>query len=232
MSRESPKPGHENEKTVTRKPRADAERNRQLLLDTAKTLFEAKGSSAGLEEIARQAGVGIGTLYRHFPTRDELVVAVYRNETEQLAAAATQYAETLAPVDALRAWLRLFIDHMATKQGMSEALNSLVGGTSALYAASTDLTKGAMQLLVDRAVASGDIRLSTDPLDLLRAIAGVMSIGSAPQAKESARRMVDVLIAGIRTTPVSAAARVRARRPAARGAVIPAPRSRQTKRTK
>jgi AcrR family transcriptional regulator len=227
VSREKSTPGHENEKTVPRKPRADAERNRQLLLETAKTLFEAKGSSASLEEIARQAGVGIGTLYRHFPTRDDLVEAVYRHETGQLAAAATRYAETLAPLEALRAWLRLFIEHMATKQGMSEALNSLVGGTSALYAASTELTKGAMQLLVDRAVASGDIRLSMDPLDLLRAIAGVMSIGSTPQAKESARQMVDVLIAGIGAASVtSAASRARARAPAA---IALAGRSRRTK---
>jgi AcrR family transcriptional regulator len=227
------KPGPENEQTAPRKPRADAERNRQLLLETAKALFEAKGSSAGLEEIARQAGVGIGTLYRHFPTRDALVEAVYRHETEQLAAAAARYAETLAPLEALRAWLRLFIDHMATKQSMSEALNSLVGGTSALYAASTDLTKGAMQRLVDRAAASGDIRLSMDPLDLLRAIAGVMSIGSTPQAKESARQMVDVLIAGIRAAPgKSEPATGRARSSAGRAAVTLAGRSRRTKPAK
>ncbi len=185
-------------KAVTRKPRADAERNREQLLETAKALFETKGSSASLEEIAREAHLGIGTLYRHFRTRDELVEAVYRNETRLLASAARRFAETMPPVDALRAWMRLFVDHLATKQNMSEALNSLVGGTSALYAASTDLVTGAMKLLVDRASASGEIRLNMDPLDLLRAVAGVMTVGAGPDGKDSAGRLVDVLIAGIR----------------------------------
>jgi AcrR family transcriptional regulator len=186
-------------KAVTRKPRADAERNRQQLLETAKAIFEAKGSAASLEEIAREAGLGIGTLYRHFPTRDELVEAVYRNETEQLAGAARRFAETMPPVDALRAWMRLFVEHLATKQDMSEALNSLVGGTSALYAASADLVMGAMKLLVERALANGEIRLNIDPLDLLRALAGVMTVGAGQGAKANAKRLVDVLIAGVRT---------------------------------
>jgi AcrR family transcriptional regulator len=186
-------------KAVTRKPRADAERNRQQLLETAKALFETKGSAASLEEIARAAGVGIGTLYRHFPTRDELVEAVYRDDTERLAGAARRFAETMPPVDALRAWMRVFVDHLATKQNMAEALNSLVGGTSALYAASTDLVVGAMKSLIERAVASGEIRLEMEPLDLLRALAGVMTVGSVPGAKANAKRLVDVLIAGIRT---------------------------------
>jgi AcrR family transcriptional regulator len=185
-------------KPVTRKPRADAERNRQQLLDAAKVLFESKGTAASLEEIAREAGVGIGTLYRHFPTRDALVEAVYRHEIEALAAAARRFAETKPPIDALRAWMRLFVEHLATKQNMSEALNSLVGGTSALYAASTELVVGSMQALVDRAVAKGEIRLEMDPLDLLRALAGVMTVGSGADAKANAWRLVDVLIAGIR----------------------------------
>jgi AcrR family transcriptional regulator len=182
-------------KAVTRKPRADAERNREQLLETAKAIFEAKGSAASLEEIAREAGFGIGTLYRHFPTRDDLVEAVYRNETEQLAGAARRFAERMPPVDALRAWMRVFVDHLATK---SEALNSLVGGTSALYAASTDLVTGAMKLLIEPAVASGEIRLDMNPLDLLRALAGVMTVGSGPDGKANAKRLVDVLISGIR----------------------------------
>jgi AcrR family transcriptional regulator len=198
-------------KAALRKPRADAERNRQHLLQTAKALFEMKGSEATLEEIARDAGVGIGTLYRHFPTRDELVEAVYRNETEELAAAARRFSERLAPVEALRAWMRLFVDHLATKHNMSEALNSLVGGTSALYAASTDLIMGSMTLLIDRAAASGEIRLEMNPLDLLRALAGVMTVGSGPDAKANARQLVDVLIAGIRVQEGGAARRSRDR---------------------
>jgi AcrR family transcriptional regulator len=184
---------------VVRKPRADAERNRVRLLETAKVAFAKKGSSASLDEIARTAGVGAGTLYRHFPTRDALVTAVYRNETEQLVAAADSLAETHPPVTALREWLLLFVDYIATKHGMYEALNSIVGGTSDLYSASTAQVKRAISQLVDRAVASGDIRLDLDPLDLLRALAGVANIGLGSDGEKAAKRLVDILIAGVRT---------------------------------
>jgi len=184
---------------AVRKPRADAQRNRIRLLETAKAAFAEKGSGASLDEIARTAGVGAGTLYRHFPTRDALIEAVYRNETEQLVAAATRLAETHPPITALRQWLLLFVDYMATKHGMYEALNSIVGGTSDLYSASTAQVKQAIAGLIDRAVASGEIRLNLDPLDLLRALAGVANISSGPDGKQAAKRMVDILIAGIRT---------------------------------
>jgi AcrR family transcriptional regulator len=154
---------------------------------------------ASLDEIARIAGVGAGTLYRHFPTRDALVVAVYRNETEQLAAAADRLAETHPPVMALREWLLLFVDYIATKHGMYEVLNSIVGGTSDLYSASTAQVRQAISKLVDRAVASGDIWLDLDPLDLLRALAGVANVGLGPDGEQAAKRLVDILIAGMRT---------------------------------
>ena len=189
----------EGEPTAVRKPRADAERNRVRLLETAKAAFAEKGSGASLDEIARIAGVGAGTLYRHFPTRDALVAAVYRNETEQLVAAARRLAETHPPVMALREWLLLFVDYMATKHGMHEVLNSIVGGASDLYLASTAQVKQAIAKLVDRAVASGDIRLDLDPLDLLRALAGVANIGLGPDGERAAKRLVDILIAGVRT---------------------------------
>ena len=182
---------------AARKPRADAQRNRVRLLETAKAAFAEKGPGASLDEIARTAGVGAGTLYRHFPTRDALIEAVYRNETEQLIAAATRLAETHLPTSALREWLLLFVDYMATKHGMYEALNSIVGGVSELYSASTEQMKLAVAKLVDRAVASGDIRLDVDPLDLLRALAGVTSTNPGPEGTEAARRMVDILIAGV-----------------------------------
>jgi AcrR family transcriptional regulator len=188
----------EGEPTAVRKPRADAERNRVRLLETAKAAFAEKGSAASLDEIARTAGVGAGTLYRHFPTRDALVAAVYRNETEQLVAAADRLAKTHPPLTALREWLLLFVDYIATKHGMSEVLNSIVGGTSDLYSASTARVKQAMAKLVDRAVASGDIRLDLDPLDLLRALAGVANIGLGPDGERAAKHMVDILIAGVR----------------------------------
>jgi AcrR family transcriptional regulator len=189
----------EEEPAAVRKPRADAERNRVRLLETAKAAFAAKGFGASLDEIARIAGVWAGTLYRHFPTRDALVTAVYRNETEQLVLAATRLAETYSPVMALREWLLLFVDYIATKHGIYEVLNSIVGGTSDLYSASTAQVKQAMAKLVDRAVASGDIRLDLDPLDLLRALAGVANISSGPDGNQAAERMVDILIAGVRT---------------------------------
>jgi AcrR family transcriptional regulator len=190
---------NESEPAAVRKPRADAERNRIRLLETAKAAFAEKGSGASLDEIARTAGVGAGTLYRHFPTRDALVAAVYRNETEQLVAAATRLADTHPPVTALREWLLLFVDYIATKHGMSEVLNSIVGGTSELYSASTAQVKLAISKLVDRAVTSGDIRLDLEPLDLLRALAGVANIGLGSDGERAAKRLVDILIAGVRT---------------------------------
>jgi AcrR family transcriptional regulator len=189
---------NEDEPAAVRKPRADAERNRVRLLETAKAAFAEKGSAASLDEIARIAGVGAGTLYRHFPTRDALVAAVYRNETEQLVAAADRLAQTHPPVMALREWLLLFVDYIATKHGMHEVLNSIVGGTSDLYSASTVQVKQAIAKLVERAVVSGDIRLELDPLDLLRALAGVANIGLGPDGERAAKRLVDILIAGVR----------------------------------
>jgi AcrR family transcriptional regulator len=189
----------ESEPAGVRKPRADAERNRLRLLETAKAAFAEKGSGASLDEIARIAGVGAGTLYRHFPTRDALVAAVYRNETEQLVAAADRLAETHSPVTALREWLLLFVDYIATKRGMVEMLSSMAGGPSDLYSASTAQVKHAIAKLADRAVASGDIRLDLDPLDLLRALASVVNASAGPEGERAANRMVDILIAGIRS---------------------------------
>jgi AcrR family transcriptional regulator len=189
----------EGKDAAARKPRADAQRNRIRLLETAKAAFAEKGPGASLDEIARTARVGAGTLYRHFPTRDALIEAVYRNETEQLVAAATRLAETHSPTKALREWLLLFVDYMATKHGMHEALNSIVGGTSELYSASAAQMKRAITELTDRAVTSGDIRLDLEPLDLLRALAGVANMSAGSDGKQAAKGMVDILIAGMQT---------------------------------
>jgi AcrR family transcriptional regulator len=153
--------------TPARKPRIDAQRNRTRLLDEAKAVFAEKGAAASLEEVARKAGVGIGTLYRHFPTRDALIAAVYRNETDQLIAAVEQLSAEEPPVEALRQWMLLFADYLAAKHGMAEVLRSVAGGTSNLYAASTAQVKQAIAMLVER--ASGEIHLGLDPLDLLPA---------------------------------------------------------------
>jgi AcrR family transcriptional regulator len=182
-----------------RRPRADARRNRDGLLEAAKAAFAEVGAEASLDEIARRAGVGIGTLYRHFPTRDAVVEAVYRREVQQLADAAPRLIESLPPAEALRAWMRLFIDYVAAKKVIAPALKSLVGGGSALYADSGARINGAMALLVERARAGGDIRPDADSADLLRALVGFAYVNSAPDWEASARRLIDLLIAGLRS---------------------------------
>ena len=181
-----------------RKPRADAARNRELLLATAKTVFSAKGAAASLDEIAKSAGVGIGTLYRHFPTRDALVEQVYRHETTQLAEAAVRLSEAHQPAEALRQWLYLFVDYFTTKQTMAAALSSAAGGSATLYAFSSALLSSTITTLTARAVQSGEIRLSVEPIDLLRAISGIANLNAGPGWEKNARGVIDVLIAGMR----------------------------------
>ena len=183
----------------SRKPRADAQRNRDGLLEAAKAAFAEVGPEASLDEIARRARVGIGTLYRHFPTRDAIVEAVYRREVQQLADAAPRLADSLPPAEALRAWMGVFIDYIAAKKVIAPALKSLVGGGSALYADSGARINEAIALLVERARASGDIRPSADSADLLRALIGFAYVNSAPDWEASARRLIDLLIDGLRS---------------------------------
>jgi AcrR family transcriptional regulator len=154
--------------------------------------------SVSLEEIARSANVGIGTLYRHFPTRDALIAEVYRNEAEKLCDAARDLTDCRPPLEALRTWLLLFVDYLSTKLILVEAFRSMVGDTSRLTAGSGERLSAAITLLVDRAVESGDIaRGSIDPIDLLRALTGVAMTAPAPDWHVAAARMVDVLIAGL-----------------------------------
>ncbi|WP_420382111.1 TetR/AcrR family transcriptional regulator [Novosphingobium sp.] len=181
-----------------RKPRADALRNQVRLLDTAKAVFAEKGIDASMDEIARAAGVGSGTLYRHFPNRDALIEAVYRNEMDQLAAAAAHLAETLPPIAALRAWMLLFVDTMGTKHVMATALTALPGGPAALYAASGAQVQTSIAMLTGNAVSHGDINLDIEPMEILRAIAAVASSGRNWQP--NARKLVDILIAGLRAS--------------------------------
>ncbi len=182
------------------KPRADALRNRERILEVAKEAFTRQGAQISLDDVARQAGVGPGTLYRHFPTRDALLEAVYRTEVERLAAAAKTLSAKKPPIQALEAWMLLFVDYIATKQLIAPALNSLIGGPSQLYAASTTQITGAIETLVSRAIASGDIRPDLDALDLLRALIGVSNVASVPDWPASAKRLVHILIAGSRPT--------------------------------
>ena len=181
-----------------RKPRADAQRNRHLILEVAKKAFTRSGANASLDDVAKEAGVGPGTLYRHFPTRDALIEAVYRNEVEKLAAAQRKLSEKLPPVEALRAWMLLFVDYIAAKHIIAPALNTIVGGPSKLYEGSRSLVQGAIEALVKRAIQSGDIRRDLDPFDLLRALIGVSNVASSPDWQQSAKRLVDILITGSR----------------------------------
>jgi AcrR family transcriptional regulator len=193
MSKKRPEPAQ-------RKTRTDAQRNRQRILEVAKEAFARSGANTSLDDIAKQAGVGAGTLYRHFPTRDALLEAVYRTEVEKLAAAKQKLAQAMPPIEALRAWMLLFVDHIATKQIIAPALNTFVGGPSKLYEGSRAQITGAIQGLVKRAIESGDIRRDLDPFDLLRALIGVSNVASSPDWLQSARRLVDILIMGSRPT--------------------------------
>jgi AcrR family transcriptional regulator len=191
-------PAKKQLKTPPRKPRADAQRNRARILEIAKRAFSRSGANVRLDDVARQARIGAGTLYRHFPTRDALLEAVYRTEVEKLAAAEPEFAESMPPVEALRAWMLLFVDYIATKELIAPALNNLVGGPSKLFESSGSHIKGAIDRLVKRAIKSGDIRPDLDPVDLLRALIGVSNVASGPDWVQSARRLVDILILGSR----------------------------------
>jgi AcrR family transcriptional regulator len=184
--------------SAARKPRADAQRNRDRVLEVAREAFTRLGANASLDEVAKQAGVGAGTLYRHFPTRDELLKAVYRSEVKKLASAEQKFAETMPPIEALRAWMLLFVDYIATKKIIAPALNNLVGGPSKVFEASHDQIWEAIRALVKRAIKSGDIRKDLDPIDLLRALIGVANVASSLDWQQSARRLVDILITGSR----------------------------------
>ncbi len=169
-------------------------------MEVAKQAFTRSGANASLDDIARQSGIGPGTLYRHFATREELLEAVYRTEVEKLAEAEQKFAATLPPKEALRAWMLLFVDYIAAKQIIGPALNVLVGDPKKVFDASHAQIWEAIRALVKRAIKSGDIRKDLDPIDLLRALIGVANVATSPDWQQSARRLVDILITGSRPT--------------------------------
>ena len=183
---------------TVRRPRADAVRNRERVLKAAKAVFSAGGPDASLEAVARRAGVGIGTLYRHFPTREALFEAVYRREVQQLGELAEALKSEAAPVDALRRWLRSNVEFVATKKGMSAALALAVHGSSDLYAYTFDRLTTAVGALLERAVAAGEIRSDIGPEDVLRALAGMCYMHDQPGWQKSVLRLVGVFVDGLR----------------------------------
>jgi AcrR family transcriptional regulator len=185
-------------KTVARRVRADAKRNRERILEVARQVFTRRGGEASMDEIAKRAGIGPGTLYRHFPTRDELLAAVYISEVEKLAEAQRKFSAELAPLEALRAWLLVFIDYIAAKKIIAPALNAMAGGPSRVFEQTYRVMEAAANALASRAVANKDMRPDVDPLDMLRAIYGVSSAGSTEDWPAKARQFVDILIRGSR----------------------------------
>ncbi|HEY3706393.1 MAG TPA: TetR/AcrR family transcriptional regulator [Terracidiphilus sp.] len=183
-----------------RKPRTDALRNRRRILEIAKEAFTRLGADASLDDIAKRAEVGPGTLYRHFPTRDALIEAVYRSEVEKLAAAAQKYAQNLPPLAALQTWLLLFVDYVAAKHIIAPALNSVAGGATKLYEGSRPTIHEALEKLVKRGIRSGDLRKDLEAGDLLGALTGLAFMGAEKHWKRSATRVVEILIAGARRT--------------------------------
>ena len=183
---------------ATRKPRADLVRNRERLLDAAAKVFSAGEGQASLEAVALQAGVGIGTLYRHFPTREALFEAVYRHEVDQLVALAEKFSLTADPVEALRKWLHANVRLVATKKGMVEALQLGAHGSSDLKAYSFERMTKAIGLLLDRGVASGEIRSDVPPEELLRTLIGIFYSQGAGDWRPRALRLVDVFVDGLR----------------------------------
>jgi AcrR family transcriptional regulator len=182
-----------------RKPRADAVRNRDRLLETAADIFSAGGPDASLEAVAKRAGVGIGTLYRHFPTREVLFEAVYRHEVDQLAELAEQLAREVEPVEALRRWLHANVRLVATKKGMVAALALAAHRPSELHAYSADRLAKAVGSLLDRAAKAGEIRSDITPEDLLRALVGMSyNVYDTPNWRKTALRLADVFVDGLR----------------------------------
>jgi AcrR family transcriptional regulator len=178
--------------------RADAKRNRDRLLDAAVRAFSGGGADATLESIAKDAGVGIGTLYRHFPTREALVEAAYRNELARLCDGVADLLADLPPDEAARAWMDRFVDYMTTKRGMADALRAVVASGGNPFAQSRDRLIGAISMLLDAGARAGTIRADVEPGDVLVSLSGVSLAAGEPEQRAQASRMLDLLMDGLR----------------------------------
>ncbi len=187
--------------SAVRPMRADARRNRDRLIEVAAQVFASRGVDAPLEDIARQADVGIGTLYRHFPTREHLVAQVYRREVEGLCAAAEALGRELAPDAALAAWMQRFVDYVATKRGLGKSLHILKTTNAGLFTDVTGRMTAALSGLVEAAVAAGTIRADADVADLLHALSSLFSLPDSPDWEVRARRITGLFMDGLRRQP-------------------------------
>ncbi|GHF53103.1 AcrR family transcriptional regulator [Amycolatopsis bartoniae] len=182
-----------------RRLRADARDNRERLLEVAAAAFAREGTQTSLKAIARAAGVGIGTLYRRFPTREALVEAVYRNEVDRLCAAAPELLGQCPPAGALRAWMERFVDFMAAKEGMADTLRAvLLSEVDRLH--TRDRLRQAIGTLLDAGAAAGAVRADLAPNDVLLALGGITMIAGAEQQRKLASRLIDLLLGGVLTS--------------------------------
>ena len=184
--------------TIGRPVRADARRNRERLLEAAVRAFASDGADVTLEAIAKTAGVGIGTLYRHFPTRDALVEAAYRQELAHLCDAVPGLLRSLPPDEATRAWMDRFIDYMTTKRYMAGALQAVIASGGDPYAESRARLIAAITTLLTAGISAGTIRADVEPNDVLLALSGVSLAAGAPDQREQAGRLLDLLVDGLR----------------------------------
>ncbi|MFD5750362.1 TetR/AcrR family transcriptional regulator [Streptomyces sp. NPDC127033] len=183
---------------VERPLRADAQRNRDKILAAAVRVFSEEGLDAHFERIAKEAGVGSGTLYRNFPTREALIEAAYRNEVARLCDAVPDLLAALPPGEALRAWTRRFIDYATAKFGMADALRAVVASGTNPYAGSRDMIQAALSSLMEAGTAAGEIRSDIRPTDMFAALAGIALTSAQPEQREQAERLLDLTLDGLR----------------------------------
>ena len=184
--------------TQARPLRADAQRNRERLLKVAARAFSHKGPDVTLESIASEAGVGIGTLYRHFPTREALIEAAYRNELARLCAGVPELLRTMPADAALRTWMDRFIDYLATKRGMADALRTVIASGGNPHAQSRESLLEAVRTLLKAGADQGSLRRDIDPADVMIGISGVSLAAGTPDQREQAGRLLDLLLDGLR----------------------------------
>jgi len=186
---------------MPRRPRADGQRNRVRILEVALPLFVVRGPDVPFTEIAKQAGVGVGTVYRHFPAREDLIEAAYRSELDAVCAAATELLEQLSPQDALRIWMDRFVDYWATKIGLGDAIRAVVAAGRDPYAQSREQVDEAVATLLSATAAAGITRPEVDPDDVVVALSGVAMVADVLEDRDQVSRVLDLLYEGIRTRP-------------------------------